>query len=79
MTTETLKKKIVSKIMDMENEQRLEYIYQLIEAGEDEDVYILSDEQIKRVDAAEKEIKYRKVASHEEANKEIEEWLKSQQ
>lgn len=76
MTTETLRKKIISKVQTLEDEDLLKTISRLIELGEDDDVYMLSEEQLSKVDAADKELQEGKLVYGKDFKKEVKEWLK---
>lgn len=77
MTTKDLKNKIVSKVKRSNNESLLKEISRLLEIEVDlEEVYKLSEEQLSVVEEGLVQLKNGQFLTHEEANAEIEEWLK---
>lgn len=76
MTTAELKIKLIEKISKTENMEMLEGISHLIEIEEDSSVYILSAEQEKVLDEADKNILEGKTYSHEEAHIIAQKWQK---
>lgn len=72
-----LKQQLIDKIQLTTDKVKLEEIYRLLEIDFDEqEVYILSAEQKSAVEEAQKQIKNGEFLSDEQANKEVEEWLK---
>ncbi|ADR23389.1 hypothetical protein MATR_27610 [Marivirga tractuosa] len=72
-----LKQQLIDKIQLTTDKVKLEEIYRLLEIEFDEqEVYILSAEQKSAVKEAQKQIKNGEFLSDEQANKEVEEWLK---
>ncbi|WP_375578659.1 hypothetical protein ABWH96_16760 [Marivirga tractuosa] len=72
-----LKQQLIDKIQLTTDKVKLEEIYRLLEIDFDEqEVYILSAEQKSAVKEAQKQIKNGEFLSDEQANKEVEEWLK---
>lgn len=77
MTTNELKKRIIDRIQQIENEDLLKETFRLIEL-EMEDIelpYELSSEMKSAVEEAQIQFKKGEVLDHEEANKEIDQWL----
>lgn len=76
MTVKELKKRLIAKINQTQNNETLEEMYRLImneETGGD--MYELSDEQIIAVEEAQLQFKNGQFLSSDDAEKEIEEWL----
>lgn len=72
-----LKQQLIDKIQLTTDKVKLEEIYRLLEIDFDEqEVYILSAEQKSAVGEAQKQIENGEFLSDEQANKEVEEWLK---
>lgn len=72
-----LKQQLINKIQLTTDKVKLEEIYRLLEIDFDEqEVYMLSAEQKSAVKEAQKQIKNGEFLSDEQANKEVEEWLK---
>jgi predicted transcriptional regulator len=77
MTTFELKKRIIDRIQQIENEDLLKETSRLIEL-EMEDIespYELSREMIDAVEEAQEQIKKSEFLDHKDANKEIDKWL----
>jgi hypothetical protein len=76
MSTAELKKKLLEKIADSNNEELLLEVYQLLQI-EDEavGVYPLSEEQITVVRESQEQVKKGKFLTGDDADKEIDEWL----
>lgn len=76
MTSQELKKKLIGKINQIQNDELLEEMYRLVFNEDiDSNVYQLSDDQINAVEEAQKQFKNRQFLSREQADNEIEEWL----
>ena len=76
MTVIELKKRLIAKITQTQNNQLLEEMYRLIVNEEtDNSIYELSDEQNKAVEEAQIQFKDGQFLKSERADKEIEEWL----
>jgi len=76
MTVTELKRRLIVKINQSENNEILEEMYRLIENEEsDNSVYELSNEQISAVEEAQKQFKNGQFLNCKQADKEIEEWL----
>jgi len=72
-----LKKKLINRIRESENPNLLKEVFRLLEIeSEDIDIYKLSEEQKKGIDKAREEIKKGKFIPNDEADREIDEWLK---
>ena len=72
-----LKQQLIDKIQLTTDKVKLEEIYRLLEIDFDEqEVYMLSAEQKSAVGEAQKQIENGEFISDEDANKEVEEWLK---
>ncbi|BBE19239.1 hypothetical protein AQPE_3415 [Aquipluma nitroreducens] len=76
MTARELKKRLIHKIGQSENDDLLEEMYRLI-ANEEADisVYELSEEQIKAVEEGQLQYKNGEFLTEEQADKNIDEWL----
>jgi len=76
MTVTELKKRLIGKISQLENNELLEEMYRLI-ANEETDIsiYELSEEQIKAVEEGQLQYKNGEFLTEEQADKDIEEWL----
>ncbi len=76
MTVKELKVKLINEINQSQDNELLEEMYRLISNQEtDNNLYILSDEQIKAVEEAELQIKNGETLDSDQADKEIEGWL----
>ncbi len=76
MTTVELKKKLIKRIFTIEDDSIFQEMSRLIGIDNDEDeIYHLSDEQLKAVEEAEQQYLRGEYVTNEEAEKEIEEWL----
>ena len=77
MSTIELRKRLIDKIQKTDNENLLEEAYRLLELEtQDIEVYKLTDEQRKAVIEARQQIKNGEFLTDDQANKEIDEWLK---
>ena len=76
MTAKELKKRLIHKIDQSENDELLEEIYRLI-ANEETDigVFELSEEQLNAVEEWQLQYKNGEILTEELANKDIEKWL----
>jgi predicted transcriptional regulator len=71
-----MKKELIEKIQSTDDEMLLEEIYRLLEINLDEDYVIeLTESQNEMINAGIKDIKEGNFLTHEQANKEIDEWL----
>ena len=76
MTVTELRKRLIGKINQTDNNEILEEMYRLIVNEETDDrIYKLSDEQINAVEEAQEQFKNGQFLKSEQADKEIEEWL----
>ena len=76
MTVTELRKRLIGKINQTDNNEILEEMYRLIVNEESDDrIYKLSDEQINAVEEAQEQFKNGQFLKSEQADKEIEEWL----
>lgn len=72
-----MKQELIDKIKSITDENILEEVYRIIEVGnEDVDRIMLSNQQKESIDLGIKDIEEGNYLSNEEANQEIEEWLK---
>ncbi len=77
MKTTELKKRLIDKIQKSENNSLLEEAYRLLDLeSQDIEVYQLNDEQKSAVAEAREQIKKGQVLTQDQANQEIDEWLK---
>jgi hypothetical protein len=76
-TTQTIRLKydIISWITGLEDNKRLQELYQWIITTEDEDIIQLSSEQIDMLLMSEVDIKHGRLIEEEELNKSDEQWL----
>lgn len=71
------KKRLIDKIQKTDNENLLEEAHKLLEIEiADIEVYKLNAEQINAVNEAREQIKKGRFLTNEDANREIDEWLK---
>lgn len=76
MAVNDLKQKLISKIDQSENSELLEEMYRLIANEEtDENLYELSEEQIKAVEEGQLQYRKGKFLNADKADKDIDEWL----
>jgi hypothetical protein len=76
MTVKELKKRLVEKINQTQDNEILEEMYRLITNEEaDNFVYELSDEQLSAVEEAQNQFRNGQYLNSEDAEKDIEEWL----
>ena len=77
MKTTELKKRLIDKIQKSENNNLLEEAYRLLELeSQDIEIYQLNDEQKSAVAEAREQIKKGHILTGNQANHEIDEWLK---
>jgi hypothetical protein len=73
-----LKEKLINSINKTDNEELLHEVYRLLEIeNEDIEVYKLSDEQRKAISISQQQIINGEFLTNQEADNQIEEWLKS--
>jgi len=68
---------LIEKISSTKDERILQEVNRLLETGAEEEVYHLSPEQIAGIEEAKEQIKNGRFLTNEEANKEVQEWLKN--
>jgi predicted transcriptional regulator len=68
---------LIKKISSTTDERILQEVNRLLETGADEDIYQLTPEQIAGIEESREQIKNGQFLTNEEANKEIQEWLKN--
>ena len=77
MSTKELRKKVIEEIEKTENEDLLGEVYRLLQCEtSDIEIYKLSNDQKEAISEARNQIKNGQFLTDEEANKEINEWLK---
>ena len=76
MTVTELRKKLIRKINESENNEILEEMYHMIANEEiDKGIYILSKDQKRAVEESQEQFKNGQFLTGEIADKEIDEWL----
>lgn len=68
---------LIKKISSTTGERILQEVNRLLETGADEDIYQLTPEQIAGIEESREHIKNGQFLTNEEANEEIQEWLKT--
>ncbi len=76
MSSVELKDKLIEQIRNTQDKYLLEEISNLFQLQEQETIYQLNDGQKKKIDEARTQIQDKQFLSDEEANKDIDEWLK---
>ena len=77
MSTPELKKRLIDKIRRTKDPAILEEAYRLLEIEtEDLGIYNLTDDQKSAIEEAQKQIKEGKFLTDDQADKDIDEWLK---
>jgi hypothetical protein len=76
MSTSELKEKLIDKIRQTEDPEILEEISHLFQLQEPDTVYDLNEEQKNIIAEAEQQIKNGKYLTDDEADKDIDEWLR---
>jgi len=77
MSTKELRKKVIEEIEKTENEDLLGEVYRLLQCEtSDIEIYKLSNDQKEAISEARNQIKNGQFLNDEQANKEINEWLK---
>lgn len=77
MLSKEMKKELIDKINSTKDENILEEVYRILEIGTTEvEMIVLSDEQKNSIDKGLKDFEERNYLSSEDANRQIEEWLK---
>lgn len=76
MTTLELKKKLIKRINNIEDELLLQEVSRLIDTVDDEsDIYYFTEEESRAIEEARESYKRGEFLTDEEANKEVDEWL----
>lgn len=76
MTTIELKKKLIKRINNIEDELLLQEMSRLADlGGEDSDVYFFTKEESKAIEEAQLDYASGEFLTNEEANKEVDTWL----
>ena len=77
MLTKEMKKQLIDKIQSTEDANILEEVYRILEVSTQEvDMVILTDEQKAKIDQGISDIEEGRYLTHDEAKKEIVQWLK---
>ena len=77
MFTKEMKKQLIDKIQSTDDANILEEVYRILEVSTQEvDMIVLSDDQKTKIDSGIKDIEEGRYLTHDEANREISEWLK---
>jgi hypothetical protein len=77
MLTQQMKKELIDKINSTEDENILEEVYRILEMGTKEaEMIVLSEEQKNAIDRGIEDFEEGKYLSNEDANHEIDQWLK---
>ncbi|MDA0737123.1 MAG: hypothetical protein O3B35_05570 [Proteobacteria bacterium] len=72
---DTLRSKLIDKILVTENEQLLEAIDSIFSSTSDSDIYKLNSYEIELLKMSEEDIKAGRIMSHEELAKRDSEWM----
>jgi hypothetical protein len=76
MSTTELKQILIEKIQLTDDLQLLEEAYRLLEINDDRsEVFVLTEAQHQAIETARQQIQAGQYLTHEQANKEIDEWL----
>ena len=76
MSTLELKKLLISKIDDIDDEELLKAVYKLLDyKSTSGDVYVLSKEEEKEINEGLQQVRKGKTISDEDVQKEIDRWL----
>ena len=79
MLSKEMKQELINKINSTKDENILEEVYRMLQVGTKEpEMIVLSDEQKDSIDKGIKDFEEGNYLSHEEANRQIDEWLKKQ-
>lgn len=76
MTTVEIKKKLIKRINDSENELLLEEIFRLMEGDDPNGIMYLSDDQKATVREGQEDYRLGRIISQEDLDREVDEWLK---
>ncbi len=71
-----LKKKLIAKINLTDNNEILESMMKILEIHNEEDVYVLNEAQLAAIEEAREDYRNGRFLTNDEANAEIEKWLK---
>jgi len=77
MSTLELRHRIIEQLSHIEDVSFLNAIKTIIESKASESIYKLSDYQKKRITSAREQLKNKQVISHDDLQKEIDQWLSS--
>ncbi|MEO6683246.1 MAG: hypothetical protein ABIN48_10550 [Ginsengibacter sp.] len=77
MSTADIKKDLINRINNLEDDSIIEQIQLLLDFEFEEGIYKLSEEQTQRIMEAREEYSEGKILSEKKANSEIEKWLNS--
>ena len=76
MASQTLKEKVINTVNNLEDDSILQGLLNFIELEKDADsIYEFDTSQLQIIDEAKLQVKEAKTQTHEQVNKEIEEWL----
>lgn len=76
MSTQQLKRDIVNRLKEVDDDIILDEIYRILKLGvSTKEVFIFNEEQLTLLDARDKEIDYGNFLTDEDADKDFEEWL----
>lgn len=76
MSTQQLKRDIVNRLKEVDDDIILDEIYRILKLGvSTNEVFIFNEEQLTLLDARDKEIDYGNFLTDEDADKDFEEWL----
>lgn len=77
MSTTALKQILIEKIQLTDDLKLLEEAYRLLEVDDEHaEVFVLSEAQHQAIETARQQIQAGQYLTHEQANKEIDEWIK---
>lgn len=76
MVVNTLKEKLINKIIQSNDPVLLEEASSLFELQEPETIYNVNEEQRKAIEQAKEQIKNNQTLSNDQANSEADQWLK---
>lgn len=77
MLSKEMKKQLIDKIQSTDDDNLLEEVYRILEVSTQEvDMIMLTDDQKTRIDKGIRDIEEGRFLTNDEANREIDEWLK---
>ena len=77
MSSQEMKNKLIDKIQLTDDDNILEEVYRILDVSTQEvDMFILSDDQTASIDEGLRDYEEGRFLTNDEANREIEEWLK---